>query len=139
MKKFLEEFKAFALRGNVFDMAIGVVIGGAFTSIVNSIVTDIFDPFISLIANTSNLDKLSFTLREATETSDAVILTYGNFINTVIQFVIIAFIIFMLIKAMNKLANLKKVEEEAQEEAIEETPANTLLLQEILTELKKNN
>jgi large conductance mechanosensitive channel len=139
MKKFLEEFKAFALRGNVFDMAIGVVIGGAFTSIVNSIVTDIFNPFISLIANTSNLDKLSFTLREATETSDAVILTYGNFINTVIQFVIIAFIIFMLIKAMNKLANLKKVEEEAQEEAIEETPANTLLLQEILTELKKNN
>ena len=95
MKKFLEEFKAFALRGNVFDMAIGVVIGGAFTSIVNSIVTDIFNPFISLIANTSNLDKLSFTLREATETSDAVILTYGNFINTVIQFVIIAFIIFM--------------------------------------------
>lgn len=139
MKKFLEEFKAFALRGNVFDMAIGVVIGGAFTSIVNSIVTDIFNPFISLIANTSNLDKLSFTLREATETSDAVILTYGNFINTVIQFVIIAFIIFMLIKAMNRLANLKKVEEEAQEEAIEETPANTLLLQEILTELKKNN
>lgn len=139
MKNFLEEFKAFALRGNVFDMAIGVVIGGAFTSIVNSIVTDIFNPFISLIANTSNLDKLSFTLREATETSDAVILTYGNFINTVIQFVIIAFIIFMLIKAMNKLANLKATEEKIEEETIEEIPANTLLLQEILTELKKNN
>lgn len=139
MKNFLEEFKAFALRGNVFDMAIGVVIGGAFTSIVNSIVTDIFNPFISLIANTSNLDKLSVTLREATETSDAVILTYGNFINTVIQFVIIAFIIFMLIKAMNKLANLKATEEKIEEETIEEIPANTLLLQEILTELKKNN
>lgn len=139
MKNFLEEFKEFALRGNVFDMAIGVVIGGAFTSIVNSIVTDIFNPFISLIANTSNLDKLSVTLREATETSDAVILTYGNFINTVIQFVIIAFIIFMLIKAMNKLANLKATEEKIEEETIEEIPANTLLLQEILTELKKNN
>ncbi len=139
MKNFLEEFKAFALRGNVFDMAIGVVIGGAFTSIVNSIVTDIFNPFISLIANTSNLDKLSFTLREATETSDAVILTYGNFINTVIQFVIIAFIIFMLIKAMNKLANLKATEEKIEEETIKEIPADTLLLQEILAELKKNN
>ena len=111
MKKFISEFKEFALKGNVFDMAIGVVIGGAFTAIVTSLVTDIITPIISLIANTSNLETLEYTLREAVivngETiKEAVVFRYGSFFDTIISFLIIALIIFMFIKAINKILHV---------------------------------
>lgn len=143
MKKFFNEFKEFALRGNVFDMAIGVVIGGAFTGIVNSLVTDIFTPFISLIANTSNLEDLKFVLKAAVLDAnneviqEAVTLNYGRFINTVISFVIIAFVIFSVIKGLNKLTAAKEIEE-AQPEAAPQPSEEVLLLQKIYEELKKD-
>ncbi len=142
MKKFISEFKEFALKGNVFDMAIGVVIGGAFTAIVTSLVTDIITPIISLIANTSNLETLEYTLREAVivngETiKEAVVFRYGSFIDTIISFLIIALIIFMFIKAINKLKRTESIEEAVEEP----TPPSdeVLLLEKIYEELKKSN
>ncbi len=142
MKKFISEFKEFALKGNVFDLAIGVVIGGAFTAIVTSLVTDIITPIISLIANTSNLETLEYTLREAVivngETiKEAVVFRYGSFIDTIISFLIIALIIFMFIKAINKLKRTESIEEAVEEP----TPPSdeVLLLEKIYEELKKSN
>lgn len=142
MKKFISEFKEFALKGNVFDLAIGVVIGGAFTAIVTSLVTDIITPIISLIANTSNLETLEYTLREAVivngETiKEAVVFRYGSFIDSVISFLIIALIIFMFIKAINKLKRTESIEEAVEEP----TPPSdeVLLLEKIYEELKKSN
>lgn len=142
MKKFISEFKEFALKGNVFDLAIGVVIGGAFTAIVSSLVTDIITPIISLIANTSNLETLEYTLREAVivngETiKEAVVFRYGSFIDSVISFLIIALIIFMFIKAINKLKRTESIEEAVEEP----TPPSdeVLLLEKIYEELKKSN
>lgn len=106
MKKFLAEFKAFALRGNVMDLAVGVIIGAAFQAIINSLVNDVISPLIGLVANT-DLSYLSVTIRD-------VEIRYGAFLTAVINFLIMAVIIFFLVKAMNALANLgKKKEEEA--------------------------
>lgn len=142
MKKFISEFKEFALKGNVFDLAIGVVIGGAFTAIVTSLVTDIITPIISLIANTSNLETLEYTLREAVivngETiKEAVVFRYGSFIDSVISFLIIALIIFMFIKAINKLKRTESIEEAV--EAPTPPSDEVLLLEKIYEELKKSN
>lgn len=143
MKKFIEEFKAFALQGNVFDMAIGVVIGGAFTAIVTSLVTDIITPLISLITNTENLEKLEWVLKDAVVGADgevvkeALVLRYGSFMDSIISFLIIAVIIFMAIKAINKLTSAKK----AQVEEVEETPEpseEVVLLTKIYETLKKD-
>ena len=103
IKKFFEEFKAFAMRGNVLDMAVGVVIGGAFTAIVNSLVGDIINPLIGLFFNS--------------DFSDVVIkigdvdLKIGSFISAIINFLIVAFVLFVVLKAFNALFNKKKVEE----------------------------
>ncbi len=140
MKKFINEFKEFAIRGNVIDLAIGVVIGGAFTAIVNSLVTDIITPFISLIANTSNLETLEYVLREAVVAADGTIITeavifrYGSFIDAIISFFIIALVIFMLIKTINKLNRKQEVEEE--EEAAPELSDEAILLQKIYETLQ---
>lgn len=121
MKGFFKEFKAFAMRGNVIDLAVGVIIGGAFQKIVTSLVNDIIMPLISLIMKGADfatkfiaLDGGDYaTIEEATE-AGAAILTYGNFIAAVIDFIIMAFVIFLLVKGLNKLATLgKKKEEEA--------------------------
>ena len=139
MKKFMNEFKEFAIRGNVIDLAIGVVIGGAFTEIVNSLVTDIITPFISLIANTSNLETLEYVLREAVVAADGTIITeavifrYGSFIDAIISFFIIALVIFMLIKTINKLNRKQEVEEE---EAAPELSDEAILLQKIYETLQ---
>lgn len=139
MKKFINEFKEFAIRGNVIDLAIGVVIGGAFTAIVNSLVTDIITPFISLIANTSNLETLEYVLREAVVAADGTIITeavifrYGSFIDAIISFFIIALVIFMLIKTINKLNRKQEVEEE---EAAPELSDEAILLQKIYETLQ---
>ena len=142
MKKFINEFKEFAIRGNVIDLAIGVVIGGAFTAIVNSLVTDIITPFISLIANTSNLETLEYVLREAVVAADGTIITeavifrYGSFIDAIISFFIIALVIFMLIKTINKLNRKQEVEEEEEEEAAPELSDEAILLQKIYETLQ---
>lgn len=107
MKKFFDEFKKFISRGNVMDMAVGIIIGGAFTAIVNSLVTDIISPLIGLLG-AKNLDQLSVKLR------GDVVLTYGNFISAVINFVLVAFVLFCVIRAINNAKDkFKKPEEPA--------------------------
>ena len=103
MKKFLAEFKEFALRGNVIDLAVGVIIGAAFQNIVTALTTNIISPLLGLFANT-NFDNLSVKIMD-------VDLQYGAFITAVINFIIMAFILFLLIKAMNKLTSLGQKEE----------------------------
>lgn len=100
MKKFIEEFKAFALRGNVMDMAIGVIIGGAFTSIVTSLTENLINPILGLFGGT---DLSGFVLN-----LDGVELRYGAFITSIINFLIMAFVLFCLLKAVNKLTALGK-------------------------------
>ena len=106
----MSEFKDFAMRGNVVDMAVGIVIGGAFGKIVSSFVADVLMPPIGLALGGVDFSDLSVKLREAAEGAEAVTLNYGNFIQTVVDFLIIAFAIFMVVKAMN---SMKKKEEEA--------------------------
>jgi large conductance mechanosensitive channel len=105
MKKFLQEFKAFAMRGNVLDMAIGVVIGSAFTAIINSVVNDLINPIIGLIFN-ADFSGVGLTIGDVT-------IGFGSFISAVINFIIVAFVLFCVIKAINAASNLKKKPEEA--------------------------
>ena len=100
MKKFLEEFKAFALRGNVMDLAVGVIIGGAFGAITTSLIDDLLMPLIGIIAGGVDLGGLAVTVGGAT-------LTYGNFIAAVVNFLLIALVVFWLVKAVNKLSRKK--------------------------------
>lgn len=110
MKGFFAEFKKFILRGNVMDMAVGIIIGGAFTAIVTSLVEDIISPLLGLFGGT-NFDALAVNL------GGDVILSYGKFITAIINFLLIALVLFIIIKSMNKAsekaASLKKKEEEA--------------------------
>ncbi len=131
--KMLQEFKAFAMRGNVVDMAVGIIIGGAFGKIVSSFVSDVIMPPIGILLGGVDFSDLSVTLKEASEGVEAVTLKYGAFINTIIDFIIIAFAIFMVIKAMN---SMKKKEEE-KPAAPPEPPADVKLLTEIRDLLKK--
>ena len=124
MKGFLKEFKEFAMRGNVIDLAVGVIIGGAFQKIVTSVVNDLVMPLIGLITKGSDfaskfvaLDGGEYaTIEEATE-AGAAILTYGNFIAVTIDFLIMAFVIFLLVKGLNKLTSLGKKPEPVVEAA----------------------
>ena len=110
MKGFIEEFKKFIMRGNVLDMAVGVIIGGAFTAIVTSLNTDILSPLLGLIGGT-DFTHLTVTLGEG---KNAPVLAYGNFITAVISFLVTAFAIFCLIKIINKVSDkLSKKEEPA--------------------------
>lgn len=131
--KMLQEFKAFAMRGNVVDMAVGIIIGGAFGKIVSSFVADVIMPPIGLLLGGVDFSDLAITLKAAEEGQPAVMLKYGMFINTVIDFLIIAFAIFMVIKAMNAL----KKKEEEKPAAPPEPPADVKLLTEIRDLLKK--
>ena len=125
-----QEFKKFAIKGNVLDMAVGVVIGGAFGKIVTSLVSDIIMPPIGFMTGGMDFSKLALTLKKATETTEAVNLNYGAFINNILDFVIISFSIFIIIKQINKF---KKKEEEKPKE----TPEDIKLLREIRDSLKK--
>ena len=106
----IKEFKAFAMRGNVVDMAVGIVIGGAFGKIVSSFVADVIMPPLGMLLGKINFSDLAITLNRASGDVAAVTLNYGKFVQTVVDFVIIAFAIFMVIKAMN---TLKKKDEQA--------------------------
>jgi large conductance mechanosensitive channel len=99
----LKEFRDFAMKGNVVDMAVGIIIGAAFGKIVSSLVGDVIMPPIGLLLGNVDFSNLAVTLREATADSPAVTIRYGAFVNTVLDFVILAFAIFLVIKQMNRL------------------------------------
>ena len=107
-KIMLKEFKEFAMRGNVVDMAVGIIIGAAFGKIVTSFVNDVIMPPIGMLLGSVDFSDLAITLKAASAEADAVVIRYGAFINTVLDFIIVAFAIFIVIRQMNKL---KKVEE----------------------------
>ena len=140
MKKFFEEFKTFAMRGNVIDMAVGVVIGGAFGKITTSIVNDIIMPCISMITGGVDFTQWKIVLKEAVANAEGVIdpatevaIRFGNTIAIILDFIIIAFAVFCMVKALNNLH--KKKEEPAPEPAPEpEPPAPTA--EELLTEIR---
>lgn len=99
----MKEFREFAMRGNVIDMAVGIIIGGAFGKIVASLVTDVIMPPIGMLLGKVDFSKLAITLQAKTEEAEAVQINYGTFINVVINFIIVAFVIFIVIRQMNKL------------------------------------
>lgn len=143
MKKMALEFKEFIARGNVMDLAVGVIIGGAFSAIVTSLVNDVIMPVISLITGGIDftnwfvsLDGSKYSTLAEAQAAGASVLAYGSFIQAVIYFLILAFVIFMLVKGVNRLTVKKKKEEtkEAPSKSAEEE-----LLEKILAELKKKN
>lgn len=141
MKKFINEFKAFAMKGNVVDMAVGVIIGGAFGKIVSSLVNDVIMPLITMLTGAADFTKLSLVLREAVVENDKVIsegisLNYGSFLQNVIDFLIIALVIFLMLKFMMKLSSLRQ-KEEIEETVEEKGPTTEELLGEIRDLLKE--
>jgi large conductance mechanosensitive channel len=101
--KFVQEFKDFAMKGNVVDMAVGIIIGGAFGKIVSSVVSDVMMPPIGLLLGGVDFSNLALTLKAATPEAEAVTIKYGLFLNSIISFIIVAFAIFMMIKGLNSL------------------------------------
>ena len=142
MKKFFEEFKAFAMRGNVVDMAVGVVIGGAFGKITTSIVNDIIMPLVSMLTGGVDFSEWKWVLKEAVvnaegvETAAEVAVKYGNTIAIILDFIIVAFAVFCMVKALNSL-HRKKEEAPAAPPAPPEPSAEEKLLTEIRDLLKK--
>jgi len=140
-KGFFEEFKTFAMRGNVIDMAVGVVIGGAFGKITTSIVNDIIMPFISMLTGGINFSDWKWVLKEAVldaqgaEVAAAVSVNFGNLIAVILDFIIIAFAVFCMVKALNGL-HRKKEEAPAEPPAPPEPSAEEKLLMEIRDLLK---
>ena len=122
--KLFDEFKAFVMRGNVVDMAVGVIIGGAFGKIVTSLVNDIFMPIIGLILGNVNFSSLEIKLGEPVEGAEQAAIRYGMFIQEIVNFLIIALCIFMVIKVINKM---QKKKEEAPAPAPEPTKEEVLL------------
>ena len=137
-----KSFKEFAFKGNVVDMAVGVVIGGAFGKIVTSLVNSIIMPPLGYLLGDKNFEDLSYTLKEAVYDSEGkvipgkeeIALKYGEFIQTCLDFAIIAFSIFVVIKVINRLANLRKKEEEAA--AAPATPPAPSKEEVLLTEIR---
>jgi len=126
----LKEFKEFAVKGNVVDMAVGIIIGAAFGKIVSSFVADVIMPPIGLLLGGVDFSNLAITLKAAAGDAPAVVLRYGKFIQSVVDFAIVAFAIFLVVKAMN---SMKKKEEEAPAEP----PKQEILLTEIRDLLKE--
>ena len=149
MKKMLNEFKTFIMRGNVLDMAVGVIVAGAFGKITTSLVNDIFMPFISFLFGSRDMTALNLVVRpeivnEAGEVTQAAItIGFGTFVATIIDFLLIALVVFMVVKALN--AAKAKFEKKEEEEAPAEEPAppapsaEEVLLTEIRDLLKEKN
>jgi large conductance mechanosensitive channel len=129
----VQEFKEFAVRGNVIDMAVGVIVGTAFGKIVSSFVSDVIMPPIGVLLGGVNFSDLALTIKEAAGTSPAVVMAYGKFTQTVIDFVIIAFVIFTVVRLINSL----KKKAEAAPPAPAAPSKQELLLAEIRDLLKK--
>ncbi|MBT3422845.1 MAG: large-conductance mechanosensitive channel protein MscL [Desulfobacula sp.] len=124
----MKEFKDFAIKGNVIDMAVGIIIGTAFGKIVSSFVADVIMPPIGVLVGGIDFSKLAFTIQEASENIPAVVISYGKFIQTAVDFIIIAFAIFMVIKGIN---SLKQKEEQAPKQ-----PAKPSTQEVLLTEIR---
>ncbi len=140
MGKILQEFKTFAMRGNVIDMAVGVIIGGAFGKIVSSLVADVIMPLVGLLVGGINFSQLKWTIKPAVMDGDAVVapevsLNYGNFIQVTFDFLIIAVSVFLMVKAINTLSKKKK--EEAAKPVPPPPSDEVKLLAEIRDLLKK--
>ena len=138
MKKFLSEFKEFIMRGNVLDMAVGVIVATAFGKITTSLVNDLLMPFISWICGTRDMSALNLLVRPAEIVDgevvrEAITIGFGNFIGTVIDFLLIAIVVFFIIKAFNTARSLT----EKEEAEADPKPTTEELLTEILEELKK--
>jgi large conductance mechanosensitive channel len=131
----LKEFKEFAVKGNAMDMAVGIIIGAAFGKIISSLVADVIMPPIGVLVGGANFSKLAYTLKEAVGDVPAVTLNYGNFIQSMVDFTIIAFAIFMVVKLINKL----KKEEASAPAAPPEPTKEELLLTEIRDLLKSKS
>ncbi len=150
-KGFLTEFREFIMRGNVIDMAVGVIIATAFGKITTSLVNDLFMPFLGGIIGDIDLTQLNWTMVPAVTNDagevikEAVVIGFGTFLSVIIDFVLIALIIFTMIKVFNKTREiteaklLRKKEEAAEEVAEEKAPTTEELLTDILAELKKQN
>ena len=142
MKKFFEEFKAFISRGNVMDMAIGVIVGGAFGGITTALVANVITPLLAWLFKSPNPDALNITLRAADEAAgtEAIVLGLGTFLGAIINFLVIALVIFSVIKAMNKAHEMaERLRKKEEAEAAAEEPAKPTaeeLLSEILAELR---
>ncbi len=147
-KKILGEFKKFITRGNVMDMAVGIIVGTAFTAIVNSLVKDILMPFIGLIIGGISFVDLKIVITAATETSAEVAIRYGSFIQKVIDFLVIALVVFFLVRTINRMRERLEARRKAEEklgEAVKEAapspppviPADIKLLTEIRDLLQK--
>ena len=139
MGKFMQEFKEFAMKGNVMDMAVGVVIGGAFGKIVSSLVSDIIMPLIGAITGGLNFTEWQWVIREAVMEGETVVkpelcMTWGNFLQVIFDFIIIAFSIFLVIKGINSMK--RKEEEKPAEPAAPAGPTQEELLAEIRDLLK---
>ena len=131
MKSFIKEFKEFISNGNVMSMAMGIIIGGAFTAIVNSLVADIITPLIGMILGGINFSGISITVGSAQ-------LMVGNFIQAVIMFILTALVIFVMMKGLNKVAAKKKAADDAEEAAAPAEPSDEVkLLMEIRDALNK--
>ena len=150
MKKFAEEFKTFIMRGNVLDMAIGVVVATAFGKITTAIINNILMPFIAFLFGTRDMTALNIVVREAVvnaegvEEAAAIVIGFGTFVAAIIDFILIAFVVFLIMKAANKAGEKKRLEAEAKAaaeaaaKAAEPVPPTTEeLLTQILEELKK--
>lgn len=135
MKKFIKEFKEFAIKGNIIDLAIGVIIGGAFSKIVSSLVNDIIMPLITLITGASDFSSLSIVLKKPVDGGEGISLMYGSFLQNIIDFFIIALVIFLMLKFIMKLSSLNTKEE--KEEVKEKGPTSEELLIEIRDLLKE--
>ena len=143
MKKFFNEFKEFIMRGNVLDMAVGVIVATAFGKITTSLVNDLFMPFISWLFGARDMSALNLLVRpeiveDGTVVQEAITIGFGNFVAVVIDFLLMSLVVFLILKLFNKARSLteKPVEEEPEEEP---APTTEQLLAEILEELKKNS
>ncbi len=136
-KGFFGEFKTFVSRGNVMDMAVGVIIGTAFTAIVNSLVSDIVMPIISLLVGGVNFNDLKIVIHEATEEAAESAICYGSFIQHIIDFLLIALVVFCVVKSINNMHKKEEEEAPAEEPAPEEPAEEILLLREIRDSLQK--
>lgn len=140
MKKFLEEFKAFALKGNVVSMAVGVIIGGAFQSIVTALTDSFINPLIALIMGGVQRDENGNPIYIGGKfTINGIDFTYGSFLSAVINFLIMALILFMIVRAMNRLMEIGKKKEEEKPAAPPEPSKEEVLLTEIRDLLKAQN
>lgn len=149
MKKLLSEFKAFIMRGNVLDMAVGVIVATAFGKITTSLVNDVFMPFISWIFGARDMTALNLLVRpevvnEAGEvTQTAITIGFGTFVASIIDFILVALVVFLIVKAFNKAHEMAEAKKKAAEEQAAEEPAappaptTEELLAQILEELKK--